>query len=67
VLGPLVVPEDEAPVEPEVFELLDVPADPVEDGEFEVALLDEPMPEADSELEEPLELGEADEPLLEEG
>jgi hypothetical protein len=52
-----VVPDEVAPVEPDVFELLEVPAEPLDDGVFDVELLDEPMPDAESDVEEPLELG----------
>lgn len=65
---PLVVPDDVLPVEPEVSELLDVPVEPVDDGELEVEPEedpmpeeepeDDPMPEDESEDDEPLELGE---------
>jgi hypothetical protein len=57
LLEPLVVPDEVAPVEPDVFELLEVPAEPLDDGVFDVELLDEPMPDAESDVEEPLELG----------
>jgi hypothetical protein len=52
----LVEPEDVAPVEPLVPELLDVPAEPPADGIVLVELPDDPMPDFEPDVDEPVEL-----------
>jgi hypothetical protein len=54
---PLVVPDEEVPVVPAVPELLEVPDESVEEGVLDVEPEDDPMPEDDSEDDEPLEPG----------
>lgn len=61
----LVEPEDVAPVEPLVPELLDVPAEPPADGIVLVVLPEEPMPDLEPEVDEPVELPLYGEVLLE--